>query len=185
VTSLTISRQSERFVRALIERGGLPCRVLFEHLYEHAPAERYDAIVNMGVTEHLPDYRRTLRAYERLLKPGGRVYLDACASRVKRDLSSFFRRFIYPGDNSPLCLHDYLRAVAASQLELRSVLEDRRNYLLTVRHWAERLEARREEIERRWGSAEFRRFRVFLWGCVDAFRRGALQAYRLVLELPA
>lgn len=184
VTSLTISRQSERFLLDLIERERLPCTVAFEHLWEHSPAEPYDAIVNLGVTEHLPDYDRSLAKYRALLKPGGRVYLDASATRKKFDVSSFLQRHIFPGNGSPMCLHDYLRAVAASPFEVEGVWNDRRSYELTTREWARRLDANREEIERRWGTALYRKFRLYLWGSADGMRRDALQAYRVLLTLP-
>ena len=183
VTSLTLSRASERFVNAMIEREGLPCRILREHLFVHQPEQPYDAIVNLGVTEHLPDYARTLKAYARLLKPGGRVCLDASASRRKYAVSAFFERHIFPGNGSPVCLHDYLGRVAESPFSVLAVHNDTHNYELTTRHWAERLDANRELIERRWGLAQYRRFQVYLWGCVDGFRRDVVQAYRWVLEL--
>lgn len=183
VTSLTISQASERFINALIQRKKLPCRVVREHLFAHHPAEPYDAIVNLGVTEHLPDYPRTLEAYARLLKPGGRVCLDASASRRKYAVSAFFEKHIFPGNGSPVCIHDYLGAVARSRFSILGVYNDTHNYELTTRHWAERLDAHREEIERRWSTAQYRRFQVYLWGCVDGFRRDVVQAYRWVLEL--
>ena len=82
-TSLTISRRSEAYVRDLITAQGLPARVIREHLLEYRPDRPYDAIVNLGVSEHLPDYAATLACYERLLVPGGKIYLDACSSRVR------------------------------------------------------------------------------------------------------
>jgi len=42
----------------------------------------------------------------------------------------------------------------------------------------------REEVERRWGQPLYRKFQLYLWGCVDAFDRDLIQAYRLVLEKP-
>jgi cyclopropane-fatty-acyl-phospholipid synthase len=183
VTSLTISQASERFINALIQRKKLPCRVVREHLFAHQPAERYDAIVNLGVTEHLPDYARTLKKYASLLKPGGRVCLDASATRRKYDVSAFFEKHIFPGNGSPVCIHDYLGEVAKSPFSILAVYNDTHNYELTTRHWAQRLDAHREEIERRWGLAQYRRFQVYLWGCVDGFRRDVVQAYRWVLEL--
>ena len=185
VTSLTISRVSENFLKNIIDRDKLPCTVRFEHLHEHKPDKRYDAIVILGVTEHLPDYKRSLALYRSMLKPGGKVYLDASAMRKKYDISSFLRRHIYPGNGSPMCLHDYLRAVATSPFHLESVHDDRHNYALTSKHWAERFDAARAEIERRWGSAQYRKFRVYLWGCYDGFKRDYMQAYRVVLSLPA
>lgn len=184
VTSLTISRESERFINDLIRREQIPCRVLYEHFYEHSAPEPYDAIVNLGVTEHLPDYDKSLAKYRSLLTPGGKVYLDACAKRKKYDVSAFLQKHVYPGNGTPMCLHDYLRAVARSPFRLEGVWDDRRSYGLTVREWAIRLDAHRDEIERRWGKAQYRKFRLFLWGSAEGFFRDDIQAYRIVLGLP-
>lgn len=184
VTSLTISRESEKFLNELIARERIPCSARYEHLYEHAPNEPYDSIVVLGVTEHLPDYDKSLAKYRSLLKPGGKVYLDASAKRKKYDVSAFLRRHIYPGNGSPMCLHDYLRAVAESPFQLEGVWDDRHSYALTAKHWATRLDANKDEAQRRWGMAQYRKFRLFLWGCADGFGRDDLQAYRVVLRLP-
>jgi cyclopropane-fatty-acyl-phospholipid synthase len=184
ITSLTISRPSEQFLRDLIAREGLPCTVLLEHLMEHAPAEPYDGIVNLGVTEHLPDYRATLRKYLALLKPGGRIYLDASADRVKHSHSTFLEKYIYPGDGSLLCLHEYLEEVARTPLQLLGVYDDRHSYYLTTKHWAERFDRSRELIERNWGSEMYRKFRLYLWGCADSFDRDLAQAYHWVMRKP-
>jgi cyclopropane-fatty-acyl-phospholipid synthase len=184
VTSLTVSEPSRRFVQDIIDRDGLPCRVLSEHFLDHRTDQPYDAIVNLGVTEHLPDYAGTLAHYQRLLKPGGKVYLDASATRRKYDVSTFFERYIFPGNGSPLCLHDYIACLSRTPLQVEAVLNDRLNYMWTTRHWAESLDRNRESIEARWGLAHYRRFQLYLWGCVDGFRRDLLQAYRIVLRRP-
>lgn len=183
-TSLTISGPSEQYVQRLIDEQGLPCRVVRRHFLEYESDEPFDAIVNLGVTEHLPDYTATLARYRRLLRPGGRVYLDACSSRKKFPFSSFVYRFIFPGNASPLCLHDYLTEVAKTPFEVLAVYNDRESYRLTCLRWAENLERSRDEIVQRWGQPLFRRFQLYLWGCVEAFSRDAIGAYRLVLQLP-
>jgi cyclopropane-fatty-acyl-phospholipid synthase len=185
VTTLTLSKESERYLAGLIEREGLPARVVREHIYSYAPGRRYDAIVNMGVTEHLPNYKTTLRKYAELVKPGGAVYLDALAMRAKFRVSTFMSRYVYPGGQSPLLLHDYLREVARSPFELVSLEDDRHNYHLTCKRWAQKLDARRDEIVARWGEPLYRRFRLFLWGSAAGFDTGLVQAYRWVLRLPA
>jgi cyclopropane-fatty-acyl-phospholipid synthase len=184
VTTTTLSVESERFLVDFFQRAGLPVTVVREHIFAYRPAERYDAIVNMGVTEHLPDYKTTLNTYARLLKPGGRVYLDALAMRAKHNVSTFMSRYIYPGQSSPLLLHEYLRHVAKSPFELVSLADDRHNYFLTCREWAKRLDAARDEIAARWGEHIYRRFRLFLWGSAAGFDTGLVQAYRWVLRLP-
>ena len=185
VTSLTISAESEQYVNDLIARENLPCQVVREHFLEYTSQEPYDAIVNLGVTEHLPDYPATLAQYERLLKPGRRVFLDACATRTKYPFSSFVLSHIWPGNTTPLQLTDYLDAVAKSPFELMEVHNDRHNYLLTTKHWAENLERHRDEIVAHWGERLYRRFRLYLWGCVHSFTTDDVTAYRLLLELPA
>jgi cyclopropane-fatty-acyl-phospholipid synthase len=185
ITTLTISEESERFLRDLAAREDLPITVVKEHVYRYAPGRRFAAIVNMGVTEHLPDYAATLRAYRRLLVAGGKVYLDAVAARAKHRVSTFMSRYVYPGNASPMVLQDYVRAVAKSRFELISVHEDRHNYFLTCRDWGERLDAARDEIVRRWGEPLYRRFRLFLWGSAAGFATGDVLAYRWVLQLPA
>jgi cyclopropane-fatty-acyl-phospholipid synthase len=184
VTSLTLSRASESFIQRLIDAQGLPCRIVREHLFEHQPEQPYDAIVNLGVTEHLPDYPATLARYRRLLKPGGRVYLDASAGRMSRDVSAFLLRHLFPGNGTVLCLHKYLKAVSDTPFAVVNVVNDRHNYLLTARHWAQNLDSNREAIVAVWGEPLYRTFRLYLWGCVDGFTRDIIQAYRLVLELP-
>lgn len=185
ITSVTISQESERFLKALVEREQLPCEIRREHLFEHQPAERYDAIVNLGVTEHLPDYRATLKKYDALLKPGGRIYLDASATRKKGGHATFHEKYIYPGNGSLMCLHEYLAEVAKSPFYLRGVWDDRHSYWLTLKHWAENLDRARDEVERRWGKDLYRKFQIYLWGAADGMRVDRNQAYRVVLEKPS
>ena len=128
--------------------------------------------------EHLPDYRAVLRQFQRLLKPGGRVYLDASAFRKKYSKPTFVSRYIFPGDHSYFCLHEFLAEVAKTKLEVLAVHDDRHNYYLTCKAWAENLEASREEIVGRWGEMLYRRFRLYLWGSAHAFLSHGMDAYR-------
>ncbi len=183
VTSLTISNRSQQYVQKLIDKQNLPCRVLNEHFLEHNPGYKYDAIINCGVTEHLPDYAASLRHYEKLLKPGGHLYLDASADKVKNGHGSFMGRYVFEGNASLLCLHEYLAEVAKSPFKLLGVWDDRHNYHLTTKAWAERLDSNREEIERRWGTRLYRIFQLYLWGSAEGFQSGMIDAYRVVLRL--
>lgn len=184
VTSLTISGESESFLTDLIARRQLPCRVVDQDFLAYSSPEPYDAIVILGVMEHLPDYPAVLRQFQQLLKPGGRVYLDASATRDKYDKPSFIARYIFPADHAFLCLHDFLQAVARTPLEVLTVYNDRHNYYLTCRAWAENLEAAREDIIARWGETLYRRFRLYLWGSAQAFLSRRAEAFRVVLERP-
>ena len=184
VTSLTISRHSESYLSELIDRLRLPCKAFYQNFMEHTSAEPYDAIVVLGVMEHLPDYEAVLRQFRQLLKRGGRVYLDASAFRKKYSKPAFVSRYIFPGDHSYFCLHEFLAEVAKTKFEVLSVHNDRHNYYLTCKAWAEKLESSREEIVGRWGETLYRRFRLYLWGSAHAFLTHGMDAYRVVLQRP-
>lgn len=182
VTSLTISAESERYVTDLIQRQRLPCQIRNEDFFQHSASVPYDAIVILGVMEHLPDYPAVLRLCQRFLKTGGRVYLDASAYREKYSKPTFVSRYLFPGDHSYFCLHEFLAAVAGSKMDVLAVHNDRHSYFLTCTAWAEKLEAARDEIVRRWGESLYRRFRLYLWGSAHAFLTRGMDAYRVVLE---
>lgn len=184
VTALTLSKQSETFLRNLIDRLQLPARVLNEDFLKHQAARPYDAIVILGVMEHLPDYPAVMHQLQRLLKPGGRVYLDASAFREKYVKPTFVSRYVFPGDHSYFCLHEFLASVAKSSLDVLAVHDDRHSYYLTCKAWADNLEAARDEIVRRWGESLYRRFRLYLWASAYAFLDRDMEAYRVVLERP-
>jgi cyclopropane-fatty-acyl-phospholipid synthase len=184
ITSLTISQCSQQYVQNLIDNQNLPCHVLLEHFMEHDTAEKYDAIVNCGVTEHLPNYAASLKQYEKLLKPGGYLYLDASADRVKNAHGSFLAKYVFEGNASLLCLHEYLTEVAKSPFQLAGVWDDRHNYYLTTKAWAQKLDYSRKEIEQRWGKQLYRIFQLYLWGSAEGFHSGMIDAYRVVLRLP-
>jgi len=190
VTSITISDESEKWMKELISRRGLPGEVVKEHFLEYrpprsaGPSKKFDAIVNLGVTEHLPDYRRTLAQYARLLEPGRRVYLDAYSGR-KHGMPSFITKWVFQGNTSPLCLEEYLHEVAATPFEVVAVKNDRHNYFLSCKKWAENLEAKRQEVVARWGTFLYRRFVLYLWAAANSFETGTLQAHRMILQLPS
>lgn len=184
VTSLALSRQSEAFLADLIQRRQLPCRVVNQDFREHSTPKPYDAIVMLRVMEHLPDYPAVLRQIQFLLKPGGRVYLDASAFPQKYAKPTFIAEHIFPAGQAHLCLHEFLAAVARTPLEVLAVHNDRRSYFLTCKAWAENLEAARDEITRRWGQALYRVFRLYLWSSAYAFLTHGMDAFRVILERP-
>jgi cyclopropane-fatty-acyl-phospholipid synthase len=182
VTSLTISAQSEKFIADLIRREQLPCQVIKEHFLEYQGDEPYDAIVNLGVTEHLPDYRSTLRQYQRLLKPGSRIYLDAFSGE-RHGMPSFISKWVYEGNTSPWYLPQFFTELERTPFEVMQVENDRHSYYLTCRKWAENLEASRDMVIGRWGQHLYRRFHLYLWSAANSFLSGTLSAHHMVLEL--
>jgi cyclopropane-fatty-acyl-phospholipid synthase len=184
ITGVMNSTKSKEFMDDLGRQLNVPWEMVLADIFQFLTNERFDAIVLMGIMEHLPDYGRVLRKFQELLKPGGYVYLDASATRVKFELSSFISRYIYQGNHSFFILHDFLTQVAKTPFRLRGVHDDQHSYFLTFRHWAQNFEANRERIIEKYGAFHYRRFHLYLWGSAHSFLTDILQCYRVVLELP-
>ena len=183
-TGITNSEVSQSYLRNKLANFGDRFDILLTDFYDFEPKEPFDAIVIMGVIEHLPDYERVLKKFQRLLKPGGRVFLDGSAAKKKYELSTFMVRHIYPGNHSFLVLDDLLNKLAKTDLELMEVQNDRWSYFLTFRQWARNLDANRDYVTRTFGDFEFRKFRLYLWGATYEFLTRNLDCYRLILEKP-
>ena len=183
-TGITISEVSQSYLKSKLANFGDRFDILLTDFLEYEPKERFDAIVIMGVIEHLPDYELVLKKFHHLLKPGGLVFLDGSAARKKYELSTFMVRHIYPGNHSFLVLDDLLNKLARTNLELMEVHNDRWSYFLTFKQWALNLEASKDYVQRTFGDFEYRKFRLYLWGAAYEFLTRNLDCYRLILYKP-
>ena len=118
------------------------------------------------------------------MKPGRRVYLDAYSGR-KHGMPSFIAKWVFQGNTSPLNLEKYLAEVARTPFEVVVIKNDRHNYFLSCKKWAENLEAKRDEVIARWGKHLYRRFVLYLWSAANSFETGTLSAHHMILQLPS
>lgn len=177
VTALTISREQYDFLR------GRGVDVAYESIFAYESERQYDAVILLGVMEHLPAYRRLFARFERLLRTGGRLYMDFAANRRKFNVSSFTYRYVFPGSHTPVVVPQLMAAANGTSFEPIAVHNDRHSYFLTLQQWARNLEAAHDELARRYGERTYRLFRLYLWGCAHQFRRdGELESYRIVFQ---
>lgn len=182
VTTLTIATDSARYIRRLIDEHDLPGEVFLQDFLDHRTQVPYDHAVMFGVIEHIPNYHRFARTVWDVLKPGGRLYLDASAAVEKFAVSSFSRDYIWTGTHSFMTLQDVVAELLYHGFEILDVTRETRDYELTMLEWAKRLDAAKDDIVAGWGEETYRVFRLFLWGGTHAFRSNNLQAYHLVAE---
>jgi cyclopropane-fatty-acyl-phospholipid synthase len=186
VDALTLSNQSERFVLQLIENKKLfDCRVFKKDFleYELPSGETYDALFSLGTLEHLPNYKKVLQRCSKFLKKGGYAYFDASASVPEQHINSdFIERHIFPGNHTLLDIFRFLDTVKNSSFELVSLHNDRHSYYLTLKAWAQNVDAHKQEIITRWGETIYRKFQLYFWGCCYSMLNNELQAYRIVLR---
>jgi len=183
-TGITNSEVSQTYLRGKLANFGNNFDIELTDFYQYQPKEKFDAIVIMGVIEHLPDYERVLKKFSSLLKPGGKVFLDGSAWKKKYELSTFMIRHIYPGNHSFLVLDDFLNKMFKTDFEVDVIHNDRWSYYLTFKQWAMNLDAHKEYIQRTFGDFEFRKFRLYLWGATYEFLHRNLDCYRLILSKP-
>ncbi len=183
-TGITNSEVSQSYLKGKLANFGDRFEILLTDFYDYAPKEKFDAIVIMGVIEHLPNYERVLKKFSRLLKPGGLVFLDGSAARKKYELSTFMVRHIYPGNHSFLVLDDLLNKLGRTDLDVEEVHSDRWSYFLTFKQWALNLESNKDYVRKNFGDFEYRKFRLYLWGATHEFLFRHLDCYRMILSKP-
>jgi cyclopropane-fatty-acyl-phospholipid synthase len=184
MTGLTISKVSVDYITEISKRVGADWEIVFSDLLEYTTDRKFDAIVIMGVIEHLPNYEAVLNKFVSLLKPGGYIFLDGSAATKKYELSSFMVRYVYGGNHSFLVLHDLLDKLAKTPLKLVDCYNDRHSYFLTFQQWARNWEKNKDFIVSKFGDFHFRRFQLYLWGAAYEFLSRRLDCYRLVLHYP-
>ncbi len=184
VTTLTLAKNSQNYMKKLIKEKGWQqkAQVIFTDFLDYKPNAPYDAIVNHGVIEHIPYYQRFTAKVWECLRPGGRMYLDGSAAEIKYSHGDFGHNFIYPGPHSCMCLQDVVRELLFHGFEIKEVVNERKEYALTMKHWAERFEANRKKMIPMCGERMWRAFHLYLWGTHLALKENTVQAYRIVTE---
>jgi len=183
-SGISISQASLDYLRAKAAQLGFEWELQLCDLLEYETTRRFDAIVIMGVIEHLPDYARVLDKFQSLLKPGGIIFLDGSACTKKFELSSYMVKYIYGGNHSFLVLHDFLDKLARTKLEVTEIFNDRYSYFLTFQEWARNFDKNRDFVIQRFGDFNYRRFRLYLWGAAYEFLSSSLSCYRMIIQKP-
>jgi cyclopropane-fatty-acyl-phospholipid synthase len=189
---ITLSEPQVELARSRIAEAGLENKAKIE-LRDYreiaATSELYDAIVSIGMAEHvgrerLPDY---FAVVHRVLKPGGVFFNQAIAEDIvtrpgnpESLRGSFIEHYVFPdGDIPPLPI--MLRAAESSGFEVRDVENLREHYALTLRHWLRRLEAHRDEALHFVDEATYRVWRLYIAGSAHGFQRGHIAVYQTLL----
>lgn len=190
VVGVTVSQQQADYARRRVARTGMKsrCQIKLLDYRDVNEPKGFDRLVSVGMAEHvreplLPAY--FAHAFS-LVRPGGIFVHHAIASSVAvppRRGPSFMDRYIFP-DTELVPIHTTLRIAEASGWEVRDVENLREHYALTLRHWLERFRASRHEIERLTDEKTFRKFQIYLAGCIHDFECGRLNIFQTVLVRP-
>jgi cyclopropane-fatty-acyl-phospholipid synthase len=190
VTGITLSERQAELARERVREAGLAHAVTIElkDYRELRPADAFDAIVSVGMSEHvgsrrLPEYFR--RASE-LLKPAGVFLNHAIGESVQpraRIGPSFIEEYVFPDSEIPP-IPVVLAAAESAGLEVRDVENLREHYALTLRQWVQRLEAAHARALGFVDEATYRVWRLYLAGSAHGFARAHLAIYQALLVKP-
>jgi cyclopropane-fatty-acyl-phospholipid synthase len=182
---VTLSPAQAAWAQAAIERDGLSglAEVRCQD-YRDAPAEQFDAVSSIGLTEHIgvrnyPRYFATLRDR---LRPGGRL-MNHCITRADNHMPTRFGRFIerYVFPDAELASPGrVLGNVHDVGLEVQHEENLRRHYALTLAAWCANLVTHWDECVAEVGIGTARVWGLYMAGARLSFERNELQLHQIV-----
>jgi cyclopropane-fatty-acyl-phospholipid synthase len=183
VTGITLSEPQAAGARERARKAGVAERVDIRVAdYRELQAEPFDAIASIGMVEHVGNVNID-RYFERLaalLKPGGRL-LNHGIARLRHtdgEAGPFSERFVFP-DAAPLHLSRIQHAVERAGLATDHVEGFAADYAETLRHWARRLDERRDEAVALAGEERVRVWRLYLRAARRGFETGFTSVYQV------
>lgn len=184
---ITLSKEQYDFVQQRIEEEGLSGRasVCMLDYRELVAEELYDAIVSVGMVEHVG--REKLPTYfekaMHLLKPGG-LFLNHGIGlgpiKLLGESGSFISKHVFP-DADLISISQMLQYAEKIGWEIRDVESLREHYAMTLRHWVSRLESHHLESLQFVNEYDYRTWRLYMAGCAHQFQAGRLSIYQTLL----
>jgi cyclopropane-fatty-acyl-phospholipid synthase len=189
VVGITLSPPQVEYARRSAEEAGVGHLVEFQVMdYRELRAEPFDAVVSIGMVEHVGEDRIDLYASRlaALLRPGGRLLNHGIAQLHygnDEDAGPFSERYVFP-DGEPLHLSRVLLALERAGFVTEHVEGFPDDYAETTRHWAERLEARFDDAIRIAGPERARVWRLYLHAAQVGFSTGFESVYQVRCTRP-
>ena len=185
---ITLSRSQYEHCRQQIAAAGLLDRVSVELMdYRDLQGDAvFDKIASVGMFEHVgvsnfPAYFGTV---QRLLKPGGLFLNHGITQETegwdrKNPSTAFINRYVFP-DGELALVSNVQRAMERSNFEILDVEALRPHYALTLRHWVQRLEERRDETLQHVPEATYRVWRLYMAASALSFEEGGIGVYQIL-----
>lgn len=189
VHGVTLSQAQLDFGQAKVEREGLSDRITLE-LKDYRNVEgQYDAISQVEMFEHVgfANHERHFLEMKRLLKPGGLYFHQASVRRGGKDpirptdTTKVITRFIFPGGELDT-IGMTVTNLGRLGFETLDVEDMREHFELTLKHWEDRLYARREEAYAMVGEARTRLWLIYFALFKKGFERGSVLVYQTVAQ---
>ena len=189
VLGVTLSEEQAGWARERVAEAGLANRVEIRVAdYRELREPQFDAIASIGMVEHVGESRidEYARKLASLLAPGGALLNHGIAALRPDDDASgdaFTNRYVFP-DAEPLYLSRIQLSLERAGLVSEHVEGFARDYALTLRHWANRLDERLDDARRLAGPQRTRVWRLYLRGARLGFETGYTAVYQVLARKP-
>lgn len=186
IRSLTLSVEQQRLARLRVAAAGVTDKVTID-LCDYRDVDGvYDAVVSVEMIEAVGfhAWQRYFTTLERLVRPGGRVAIQAITmphSRMmaSRNTRTWIQKYIFPGGLLPST--QAISAITERRTGLRTVdmTSLRPHYAETLRLWRERFLQRRDRLAHMDFDEVFQRmWELYLAYSEAGFRSGYLNVYQ-------
>jgi cyclopropane-fatty-acyl-phospholipid synthase len=189
VLGVTLAERQAELARERVREAGVDDRVEIRIAdYREVVEDPFDAIVSIGMVEHVGEERIDLYAQRLagLLVPGGRL-LNHGIAKLKDfdtpDEGPFSERFVFP-DGVPLPLSRIELALERAGFVTRHVEGLPEDYAETLRHWIERFDRNYERAVELAGIERGRIWRLYLRAARMGFLTGWASIYQVLAHLP-
>ncbi|MCY4128553.1 MAG: cyclopropane-fatty-acyl-phospholipid synthase [Gammaproteobacteria bacterium] len=183
VTGITLSTSQLRVAneRAKGRNLGNQVRFLLEDYRDHA--SQYDAIVSVGMFEHVGkrNFPTYFKRVKELLKDDGIATIHTIGSASEpTPTNPWIKRYIFPGGYIP-SLSEIAKTIESNRLFISDIEVWRRHYALTLSAWNERFQVIRDEVKQRQGERFCRLWEFYLCACQTAFEYDSLVVFQMQL----
>ncbi len=189
-TCLTLSEEQREYALARVQEEGLQDKIEVLLVDYRTIAGTYDRIISVEMIEavgreFLPEY---FKICERLLKPGGRVVIQAITMPDERmdqygKNCDWIQKYIFPGCFVPSLELLQREVVGNTKLRVEDVFKMKAQYERTLLEWKNAFRAKKKEIfDLGFDTGFFRRWLYYFSYCEAGFSSEVLNTYQLVLS---
>jgi cyclopropane-fatty-acyl-phospholipid synthase len=177
----TLSENQAAYAQERIAQEGLEKSVtVLRKDYRNLDGQ-FDKFVSIGMFEHvgkrfIPGFMRKAKS---LLREGGIGLLHSIGKERATPLDPWTMKHIFPGGHIPALGH-IMDVMGQERLVPVDVENLRLHYAATLDEWGKRFETHAETIEKMFDPRLVRMWRMYLMGCVAAFRWGDIRLYQIL-----